>query len=485
VKKVLSVVILLSCVGSLFLFQNCARGFETISASELPATINGTTTAVIPEVETGAEFSCPDLIALKDSGRSAVTALQSCLASASEGASVLLPGGKYLIDSPVVINKAVTLATKNLTATDSACAATDTTRCATFMLSSAPQTTDVRGMIQITANKVNVDHIVVDGDRANPVRQIYSLCRNDATRGQGNNLALDGTDFVMTNSVTRNSPCSTGFEIHASALRFKFVNNFVGNNGAHNENMMWADGLTVHSSEDSLVDSNTFQNNTDVDLIFGGCQRCTIQNNKIVHTTSFAGSSFAALMLHSWDAAHGNYTGSVTKNNSIDCSYMRRCGFGILLGSQPWYDQPYFGGEVSGNSVNYAMAGLVINDATGSTKLLSNTVTGSGGTFASSCGDVNFAAFSISPTSAKYINTNQSGFTSVSYKGCIANWWTRDSATAQCDPVNQPAPHWGMKNGQCLKSCGALGGTRAFASACSANGMTDVGTAYDVPYCCK
>src|SRR6185295_6957392 len=54
-----------------------------------------------------------------------------------------------------------------------------------------------------------------------------------------------------------------------------------------------------------------------------------------------------------------------------------------------------------------------------------------------------------------------------------------------CNPVTQPSPHWGVKNGQCVKSCGALGGQFAPASACSNFGYVDVGVAYDVPFCCK
>jgi hypothetical protein len=54
-----------------------------------------------------------------------------------------------------------------------------------------------------------------------------------------------------------------------------------------------------------------------------------------------------------------------------------------------------------------------------------------------------------------------------------------------CDPKTQPAPNWGVKNGQCIPSCGGIGGTRSFTSSCAQKGMRDAGNAYDVPYCCK
>ncbi len=51
--------------------------------------------------------------------------------------------------------------------------------------------------------------------------------------------------------------------------------------------------------------------------------------------------------------------------------------------------------------------------------------------------------------------------------------------------ANQPAPHYGMRNDVCRRSCGAMGGTTSFYDACSAHGLADVGIAYDVPFCCQ
>ena len=54
----------------------------------------------------------------------------------------------------------------------------------------------------------------------------------------------------------------------------------------------------------------TVIDNTDVDLIFGGCRNCMISDNKISHTDDFSGSSFAALMIHAWPSTSGDFTGS-------------------------------------------------------------------------------------------------------------------------------------------------------------------------------
>jgi hypothetical protein len=63
--------------------------------------------------------------------------------------------------------------------------------------------------------------------------------------------------------------------------------------------------------------------------------------------------------------------------------------------------------------------------------------------------------------------------------------WDGAAPTPICDPVTQPSPQWGYKNGQCLPSCGGLGGTSAFETPCAQNGKVDAGSAYDVAYCCK
>jgi len=59
------------------------------------------------------------------------------------------------------------------------------------------------------------------------------------------------------------------------------------------------------------------------------------------------------------------------------------------------------------------------------------------------------------------------------------------AAAPICDPMTQPSPHYGVKGGRCLGSCGVIGGNAAYANPCSANGAQDVGQAYDVPYCCR
>ncbi len=44
---------------------------------------------------------------------------------------------------------------------------------------------------------------------------------------------------------------------------------------------MWADGLTVIDGVDDVIRDNVFRDNTDVQLVLGGCRRCTVTDNRI------------------------------------------------------------------------------------------------------------------------------------------------------------------------------------------------------------
>ncbi|MBI4349460.1 MAG: hypothetical protein HY553_21675 [Elusimicrobia bacterium] len=53
-----------------------------------------------------------------------------------------------------------------------------------------------------------------------------------------------------------------------------------------------------------------------------------------------------------------------------------------------------------------------------------------------------------------------------------------------CDPTSQPYPHFGPKNGQCLKSCGGIGGTHNYDEGCEVHGLMEIGPQFDVQHCC-
>ncbi len=47
---------------------------------------------------------------------------------------------------------------------------------------------------------------------------------------------------------------------------------------------MWADGLTVIDGVDDVIRGNLFRDNTDVQLVLGGCRDCTVADNRIEET---------------------------------------------------------------------------------------------------------------------------------------------------------------------------------------------------------
>jgi hypothetical protein len=53
-----------------------------------------------------------------------------------------------------------------------------------------------------------------------------------------------------------------------------------------------------------------------------------------------------------------------------------------------------------------------------------------------------------------------------------------------CDPHAQPSPDWGEKDGQCLRSCGQLGGDTCSGSSTCPSGTTSVGESWDCAACC-
>jgi len=68
-------------------------------------------------------------------------------------------------------------------------------------------------------------------------------------------------------------------------------------------------------------------------------------------------------MIQSWPGQRGEYTGTTISNNTIDCGPNYRCGFGLLVGGDPWYQVNTYGGSIHDNTIKNAKEGLVIDDA--------------------------------------------------------------------------------------------------------------------------
>ena len=201
------------------------------------------------------------------------------------------------------------------------------------------------------------------------------------------------SNFTVRKSIFRNFTCYTTMEILARANKLTIEDNHIGPNGDHRPGDIWSDGITIHDSEDSVVRRNFFIDNTDVQLILGGCRRCRIENNEFRHGGAFERASFAELMLQAFPSTTGDYTGTVVTGNRIDCGPARRCGYGLMIGANPWkagenprYPGAMFGGTITGNSIANALIGINIDSPTGPVEIHGNQVRASGGTHGSDCG---------------------------------------------------------------------------------------------------
>jgi len=205
------------------------------------------------------------------------------------------------------------------------------------------------------------------------------------------------------------------------------ADNIFAHNGTHNVNMMWADGLTIHDAKALRVTGNLFLDNTDVQLILGGCADCTVSDNRFRHSAAEAGGSFADLMIQAWPggATSGRYDGSTFSNNDVDCGAAHRCGFGIMIGGLPWYQAPTSGGTVKDNRVRNAMLGINIDGLSGPMAIGANHVAPAPGRYPASCG-VRSTTFgiNIAPSSRRFVtNAELANITSAdSYANCVLNY---------------------------------------------------------------
>ncbi len=188
---------------------------------------------------------------------------------------------------------------------------------------------------------------------------------------------------------------------------------------------MWADGLTILDGADDVVTGNLFRDNTDVQLVLGGCRHCTVAGNRFETTDGAERGAFAALLVHAWPTTSGNYDGTAVTGNSIDCGPARQCGFGLGVGGRAWYRSATFGGLIAGNTVRRAAIGINVDDATGPVTMRDNRVLDSGGPVHSHCGTSQAGAVNISPASRRYVDATAGvsmaaeAVTSLSYAGCL------------------------------------------------------------------
>ena len=219
-------------------------------------------------------------------------------------------------------------------------------------------------------------------------------------------LRIHGNGNSIVRSVFRDMACYTALE-YGRGENVVIRDNLFSHNGRRNVQSHWADGLTIHTARRFQVTGNRFVDNTDVQLIFGSCIDCTVSDNRFAHSGSAEGGSFAELMLQAWPGStSGDFTGTRVTRNRIDCGQQKRCGFGIMIGSGPWYVAPVFGGIVTGNQVRGAMVALNIDTLSGPMRVEDNDLNLSSGRYPTMCGTqvVQGIRANISPASRAFLS---------------------------------------------------------------------------------
>lgn len=371
--------------------------------------------------------ACPALAKVAGSRLDATSVLLDCIRRTPVGGLLELPAARYTLRTQLRIVKPIRIRTAGIAGTAPNCHDLPAGKCATLTvdLDGAPNPNIMP--IEMVAKGVSVSHLIFEGTGG---ANVVAACKSAYHRPLGGGMRVLGSQFAIRKSVLRNFTCYTTMEVLDRAKTLTIEDNRVGPNGDHRPGDIWTDGITIHDSADSIVRRNVFVDNTDVQLIFGGCQRCKIQDNVFFHTGRFSGASFAEIMLQAFPSTTGNYVGTVVSGNKIDCRRKHLCGYGIMIGANPWkagenprYPGAMFGGAVVDNTIANALIGINIDSPTGSVVVDRNKVSSSGGRYASDCGIKNWPAVNIAPGAARYVkgDPSQQKEGSVRTTSCIVN----------------------------------------------------------------
>lgn len=367
--------------------------------------------------------TCANLPSFVGGARDVGLALQACIDETPAHGIVELAPGPYLIETPVHLRRPLTIKTRGISFADARCFGNER-RCALLHLAISPSAISSAVMpFNVESDSVRLDHLVFQGTRSSDPNMSSKRCASDKERAMAGGVRINGNSIVISRSVFRDMACYTALE-YGTGIDATIKENAFVENGIHNIEFRWADGLTIHNAVNFRVSDNLFRDNTDVQLIFGSCIFCTIVNNRFEHSQRVEGGSFAELMLQAWpNATSGNFTDTRVELNTIDCGPRRRCGFGIMIGSAPWYSAPAFGGRVTENRVRGAMLALNVDSLTGPMVIERNELEAVSGTYPSMCGPshIDGVAQNISPVSRAFASVSQNTSTSFEHY-CILNY---------------------------------------------------------------
>lgn len=377
---------------------------------------------------------CPEAAPLCNAAGDASAVLQTCIDRTPDGMALELDPCRYSLAFQLVASHPITIRTKGKVGAPP-CAYQGAHGCAELF--ALPAFDQGFGMLKVTG-AATLDQLVFDGNRQSRTgTHAGNMCATLTDNAYGFNASFLCSSCTLQDSVSRYALCGTGFLV-APASGITVTRSTFAFNGVHTQQNLWSDGLTVHDADGSTFTSNTFVDNTDIDLIFGGCRHCTITGNTVLHTADPGGGSFAAIMIQKWPSTSGSYDGVDISGNSVDCGPLRNCGSGLYIGSESWYPETPYGtlvegttsGLITNNSVVNAMNALYIA-AQGLAIYGNGFMNAHGINIPNSCPKqiVSTTPIVISPTTKSchfnYENVDpvmSKHYSSASWAGCIPNY---------------------------------------------------------------
>jgi hypothetical protein len=384
-----------------------------------------------PELVEG-RYRCSSLDEWSEKLVDASPLIQTCIDRTPDHGLVEFPAGRYFLNGQIRVTRPIELTSVGKKPGDATCSE-ETRDCAEWVATAGLNA--FGGMLQATAMKA-LRFLVLDGNKDN--RRASPAARACPTSNPyGFNTLIDSDHLTIEGNVVKNALCGGALVLGRGHVDVTIRNNLIKDNGIHTRRGLWSDGLTVSDLADSVLVDNRFQDNTDIDFILGGCQRCEIRGNEIRHTASRDGGSFAALMLYRWVRTSGDFSGTVISDNLIDCGPQRQCGTALYVGTEGWSDGQVRGvaapasdrAIIRGNTFRNAMSGVYL--AAQDFKLHANQYTNVHGTsIPTSCGMrtprapvvLSRVASANDLGGEDVVPATKSLFTRANWRRCIPNW---------------------------------------------------------------
>jgi hypothetical protein len=199
-----------------------------------------------------------------------------------------------------------------------------------------------------------ISHVAFDGNKFNRVQIESCYHPNDETANVGGtNVIAKGFGFVIKYTEIVNAMCGSGLEVYGDG--FQIYDNTIHGNGfseGAGPYGAWADGMTVGRCGGGVVWNNYLADNSDVDLIIGDGQNCTVRFNQVYHNVNYA---FAGIQVGGENAY---LAGSQISDNYVQSGY-NLLSFGFVVGAHPWNGSHHtlHVGNIEFNQIN----GAVIN----------------------------------------------------------------------------------------------------------------------------